>query len=131
MRRGAYIDRSESRSCAHDGEVVGVACDSTNTLMISAGYQGDIKVYISCLKAICNCHLLNLINRTLWLALLHYTGNPHFIMFLQVWDFKERELKSRWEIGSSIVKIVYHRYNGKLSFYYLLCSFIPCVCVCF
>jgi U3 small nucleolar RNA-associated protein 21 len=35
---------SEKRSCAHDGEVVGVACDSTNTLMISAGYHGDIKV---------------------------------------------------------------------------------------
>lgn len=24
--------------------MVGVACDSTNTLMISAGYHGDIKV---------------------------------------------------------------------------------------
>ncbi|QCD93291.1 U3 small nucleolar RNA-associated protein 21 [Vigna unguiculata] len=65
----------ESRSCAHDGEVVGVACDSTNTLMISAGYKGDIKV----------------------------------------WDFKERDLKSRWEIGCSVVKIVYHRYNGLLA----------------
>ncbi|KAK7271798.1 hypothetical protein RJT34_27998 [Clitoria ternatea] len=75
IRRGAYIDASESRSCAHDGEVVGVACDSTNTLMISAGYQGDIKV----------------------------------------WDFKERNLKSRWEIGCSVVKIVYHRYNGLLA----------------
>ncbi|XP_020958679.1 WD repeat-containing protein 36 isoform X2 [Arachis ipaensis] len=71
LPRGAYIDMSESLRCAHDSEVVGVACDSTNTLMISAGYQGDIKV----------------------------------------WDFKERELKSRWEIGSSVVKIVYHRYN--------------------
>ncbi|XP_027193066.1 uncharacterized protein [Cicer arietinum] len=63
---------SESRSCAHDGEVVVVACDSTNTLMINAGYQGDLKV----------------------------------------WDFKERGLKSRWEIGCSVVKIVYHPYNG-------------------
>ncbi|XP_004513123.1 U3 small nucleolar RNA-associated protein 21 homolog [Cicer arietinum] len=75
IHRGAYIDMSESRSCAHDGEVVGVACDSTNTLMISAGYQGDLKV----------------------------------------WDFKERSLKSRWEIGCSVVKIVYHRYNGLLA----------------
>ncbi|XP_016200315.1 WD repeat-containing protein 36 isoform X1 [Arachis ipaensis] len=75
LPRGAYIDMSESLRCAHDSEVVGVACDSTNTLMISAGYQGDIKV----------------------------------------WDFKERELKSRWEIGSSVVKIVYHRYNGLLA----------------
>ncbi|KAK7376647.1 hypothetical protein VNO80_02061 [Phaseolus coccineus] len=57
---------SESRSCAHDGEVVGVACDSTNALLINAGYQGDIKV----------------------------------------WDFKERHLKSRWEIGCSVAKIV-------------------------
>ncbi|WJX71859.1 hypothetical protein P8452_55804 [Trifolium repens] len=44
IHRGVYIDMSESRSCAHDSEVVGVACDSTNTLMISAGYQGHIKV---------------------------------------------------------------------------------------
>jgi U3 small nucleolar RNA-associated protein 21 len=63
IHRGVYIDMSESRSCAHDSEVVGVACDSTNTLMISAGYQGDIKVNISCLKALCNCNLLKLINK--------------------------------------------------------------------
>ncbi|KAK7286622.1 hypothetical protein RJT34_21751 [Clitoria ternatea] len=75
IRRGSYIDASESRNCAHDGEVVGVVCDSTNTLLISAGYQGDIKV----------------------------------------WDFKECNLKSRWEIGCSVVKIVYHRHNGLLA----------------
>ncbi|XLS58723.1 hypothetical protein HN51_008478 [Arachis hypogaea] len=51
LPRGAYIDMSESLRCAHDSEVVGVACDSTNTLMISAGYQGDIKVHISYLEA--------------------------------------------------------------------------------
>ncbi|XP_059651888.1 U3 small nucleolar RNA-associated protein 21 homolog [Cornus florida] len=45
ISRGSYVDSSESRSCAHDGEVVGIACDSTNTLMISAGYHGDIKVW--------------------------------------------------------------------------------------
>lgn len=75
ISRGSYVDLSERRSCAHDGEVVGVACDSTNTLMISAGYHGDIKV----------------------------------------WDFKGRELKSRWEIGCAVVKIVYHRSNGLLA----------------
>ncbi|KAK2982674.1 hypothetical protein RJ640_027662 [Escallonia rubra] len=75
ISRGSYVDMSESRSCAHDGEVVGVACDSTNTLMTSAGYNGDIKV----------------------------------------WDFKGRELKSRWEIGCPVVKIVYHRSNGLLA----------------
>ena len=26
--------------------MVGVACDSTNTLMISAGYHGDVKVSV-------------------------------------------------------------------------------------
>lgn len=46
ISRGSYLDNSERRSCAHDGEVVGIACDSTNTLMISAGYHGDIKVYV-------------------------------------------------------------------------------------
>ncbi|XP_056174804.1 U3 small nucleolar RNA-associated protein 21 homolog [Syzygium oleosum] len=75
ISRGSYIDQLEGTNRAHDGEVVGVACDSTNTLMISAGYAGDIKV----------------------------------------WDFKGRELKSRWEIGSSLVKISYHRLNGLLA----------------
>ncbi|KAF2297053.1 hypothetical protein GH714_016148 [Hevea brasiliensis] len=75
ISRGSYLDVSERRSCAHEGEVVGVACDSTNTLMISAGYHGDVKV----------------------------------------WDFKGRELKSRWEVGCSLVKIVHHRLNGLLA----------------
>ena len=47
ISRGSYQDISERRGFAHDGEVVGIACDSTNTLMISAGYQGDIKVHVS------------------------------------------------------------------------------------
>ncbi|KAI3414794.1 WD_REPEATS_REGION domain-containing protein [Psidium guajava] len=75
ISRGSYIDQLEGTNHAHDGAVVGVACDSTNTLMISAGYAGDIKV----------------------------------------WDFKGRELKSRWEIGSSLVKISYHHLNGLLA----------------
>lgn len=75
ISRGSYVDTSEGRSCAHDGEVVGVACDSTNTLMISAGYHGDIKV----------------------------------------WDFRKRELNSRFEVGCPLVKIVYHRPNGLLA----------------
>ncbi|XP_010541959.1 PREDICTED: U3 small nucleolar RNA-associated protein 21 homolog [Tarenaya hassleriana] len=75
ISRGSYIDTSRQRKCSHDGEVVGVACDSTNTIMISAGYHGDIKV----------------------------------------WDFKRRELRSRWDIGCSLVKIVYHRVNGLLA----------------
>ncbi|PIA51851.1 hypothetical protein AQUCO_01000026v1 [Aquilegia coerulea] len=75
ISRGSYVDISERKSCAHDGEVVGVACDATNTLMISAGYHGDIKV----------------------------------------WDFKGRELKSKWEVGCSVVKLIYHRPNGLLA----------------
>lgn len=75
MSRGSYVDMSEKRSCAHEGEVVGVACDSTNSLMISAGYNGDVKV----------------------------------------WSFKGREMKSRWEIGCKVVKIIYHRSNGLLA----------------
>ncbi|KAK1413287.1 hypothetical protein QVD17_35059 [Tagetes erecta] len=72
--RGSYIDDSEKET-AHDGEVVGVACDSTNSLLISAGYNGDIKV----------------------------------------WSFKGRELKSKWEIGCTVVKIIYNRSNGLLA----------------
>lgn len=75
ISRGSYIDISGARQCAHDGEVVGVACDATNSTMISAGYQGDIKV----------------------------------------WDFKSRELRSRWEVGCGVTKIVYHRTNGLLA----------------
>ncbi|KAK9931602.1 hypothetical protein M0R45_018874 [Rubus argutus] len=73
--RGNYVDTSERSSCAHDGEVVGIACDSTNTRMISAGYHGDIKV----------------------------------------WDFKGRGVPYRWEVGSSVVRIVYNRLNGLLA----------------
>ncbi|KAF5822356.1 putative transcription factor WD40-like family [Helianthus annuus] len=75
LSRGSYVDASEKGNSAHDGAVVGVACDSTNSLMISAGYNGDIKV----------------------------------------WSFKGRELKSKWEIGCTVVKIVYNRSNGLLA----------------
>ncbi|KAL3832965.1 hypothetical protein ACJIZ3_007701 [Penstemon smallii] len=75
ISRGSYIDISERKKRAHDGEVIGIACDSTNTIMTSAGYNGDIKI----------------------------------------WDFKGRQLKSKWDIGCSLVKIVYHRYNGLLA----------------
>ncbi|KAJ4968592.1 hypothetical protein NE237_015293 [Protea cynaroides] len=75
ISRGSYVDMCITRSCAHDCEVVGVACDATNTLMISAGYHGDVKV----------------------------------------WDFKGCELKSRLEVGCSLVKLVYHRSNGLLA----------------
>lgn len=44
LSRGSYVDTSLRKSYAHEAEVVGVACDSTNTLMISTGYHGDIKV---------------------------------------------------------------------------------------
>ncbi|KAL1539962.1 U3 small nucleolar RNA-associated protein 21 isoform X1 [Salvia divinorum] len=75
ISRCSYIDMTEGRACAHNGEVAGVACDSTNTVMISAGLNGDIKV----------------------------------------WNFKGRDMMSRWEIGCPVVKIVYHRYNGLLA----------------
>ncbi|KAL8542233.1 hypothetical protein ACS0TY_003195 [Phlomoides rotata] len=75
LSRGSYVDLSEGKNYAHNGEVVGITCDSTNTIMISAGFDGDVKV----------------------------------------WDFKGRKLKSRWEVGCSLVKIVYHRSNGLLA----------------
>ncbi|CAD6336104.1 unnamed protein product [Miscanthus lutarioriparius] len=43
--RGCYIDTSLAMQCAHDGEVVGLACDATNGSLISAGYHGDIKLW--------------------------------------------------------------------------------------
>ncbi|KAG6500352.1 WD repeat-containing protein 36-like [Zingiber officinale] len=75
ISRGSYNDISESRQYAHDGEVVGIACDATNSSMISAGYNGDLKV----------------------------------------WDFKGRELRSNWNVGKHVIKLVYHRVNGLLA----------------
>ena len=51
------MDLSE-RSCAHVGEVIEVACDLKNTLMISAGYYGDIKVHLPSFDNIMLCVLL-------------------------------------------------------------------------
>lgn len=45
ISRGSYVNTSEADACAHDGEVVGLACDSTNTALISAGSHGDVKVW--------------------------------------------------------------------------------------
>lgn len=45
ISRGSYVDTLEPRQCAHGGEVVGIACDATNSSLISAGYHGDIKVF--------------------------------------------------------------------------------------
>ncbi|KAL6603057.1 hypothetical protein ACP70R_043418 [Stipagrostis hirtigluma subsp. patula] len=45
ISRGSYIDTSLPMQCAHDGEVVGLACDATNGSLISAGYHGDVKVW--------------------------------------------------------------------------------------
>ncbi|KAJ1260095.1 hypothetical protein BS78_10G205900 [Paspalum vaginatum] len=45
ISRGSYIDTLLAMQCAHDGEVVGLACDTTNGSLISAGYHGDIKVW--------------------------------------------------------------------------------------
>lgn len=39
---------------------------------------------------------------------------------LQVWNFRGRELNSRWEVGCSVVKIVYHRPNGRFLHLFLL-----------
>lgn len=48
LSRGCYVDYSEGKNKAHQAEVVGVACDATNNVLISGGYHGDIKVLASC-----------------------------------------------------------------------------------
>ncbi|KAH0782315.1 hypothetical protein KY290_001913 [Solanum tuberosum] len=75
ISRGNYVDALKGESAAHNGEVIGIACDAANTIMISAGYHGDVKV----------------------------------------WDFKCRQLKYKWEVGCSLLKIVFHRSNGLLA----------------
>lgn len=46
------------------------------------------------------------------------------LLMVQVWDFKGRELKSRWDVGCSVVKIVFNRLNGKLYSLWFLENFI-------
>lgn len=55
------MDPSERSGSAHEGEVVGIACDSTNTHMISAGYHGDIKVSVYFFHTLCSTLLLDLL----------------------------------------------------------------------
>uniref|UniRef100_A0A0D6QUZ2 Uncharacterized protein n=1 Tax=Araucaria cunninghamii TaxID=56994 RepID=A0A0D6QUZ2_ARACU len=43
--RGSYVDIGEEEPCGHHGAVVGLACEATNTFLISGGYNGDIKVW--------------------------------------------------------------------------------------
>ncbi|BBN05516.1 U3 small nucleolar RNA-associated protein 21 [Marchantia polymorpha subsp. ruderalis] len=43
--RGTYGDSSLEGSPAHAGPVIGLACDATNTLMLSGGHDGNIKVW--------------------------------------------------------------------------------------
>ncbi|XP_078434530.1 transducin family protein / WD-40 repeat family protein [Wolffia australiana] len=45
ISRSVYLDPSESRSTAHDSEVIGLACDATNSALISVGYHGDLKMW--------------------------------------------------------------------------------------
>nr|ATG70826.1 WD-40 repeat family protein [Callitropsis vietnamensis] len=43
--RGSYIDIGEEEPCGHHGAVVGLACEAMNALLISGGYNGDIKIW--------------------------------------------------------------------------------------
>ncbi|KAL2634137.1 hypothetical protein R1flu_005616 [Riccia fluitans] len=43
--RGTYGDPSLAGSPAHAGAVTGLACDATNSLMLSVGHEGNIKVW--------------------------------------------------------------------------------------
>ncbi|CAI9103007.1 OLC1v1001416C1 [Oldenlandia corymbosa var. corymbosa] len=45
LSRGSYIDVAEGIGCAHDNAVIGLACDATNTSLVTAGYGGDVKVW--------------------------------------------------------------------------------------
>lgn len=44
LSRGSYKDMAVGPSCAHDGAILGLACDSTNVLLTSGGYDGFLKV---------------------------------------------------------------------------------------
>ncbi|KAH7352308.1 hypothetical protein KP509_19G039200 [Ceratopteris richardii] len=75
ISRQVYHDVDLAELKAHWGAIVGIACDSTNTLIISGGYD----------------------------------------MHIKVWNFKSGEVKSRWSVGSPLVKIQFHRGNGLLA----------------
>ncbi|KAJ7294300.1 hypothetical protein O6H91_Y267700 [Diphasiastrum complanatum] len=45
ISRGCYVDVSDENSRAHIGALVGLAADSSNTSLLSGGYDGFIKVW--------------------------------------------------------------------------------------
>jgi U3 small nucleolar RNA-associated protein 21 len=44
LSRQIYYDVNLSGMKAHTGSVVGIVCDATNTLLITGGYDGYVKV---------------------------------------------------------------------------------------
>jgi hypothetical protein len=44
IHRGSYSETKAQFSSAHEGAVVGLECDSSNSMLISGGYDGRIKV---------------------------------------------------------------------------------------
>ena len=104
LSRGVYLDPSEDRNGAHSSEVVGLACNATNATLISAGYHGDIKV---------NSHL------NTFHFLISFLKFSFFYSLEQIWNFKRCSLEFRLDVGHSVTKIVYHRTNGRFTFFCL------------
>ncbi|KAI5080871.1 hypothetical protein GOP47_0004054 [Adiantum capillus-veneris] len=75
LSRQIYHDASLNDYKAHEGAVVGLACDGTNNLIISGSYD---------------CHV-------------------------KVWSFKGGQEKSRWLLGSPLVKMIFNRGSGLLA----------------
>ncbi|MCO5584789.1 hypothetical protein L7F22_038721 [Adiantum nelumboides] len=75
LSRQTYHDLHLTDYKAHEGEVVGLACDGINNLIISGSYD---------------CHV-------------------------KVWNFKGGKEKSRWYLGSPLVKLTFNRGSGLLA----------------
>ncbi|KAL8225937.1 hypothetical protein R6Q57_018494 [Mikania cordata] len=101
MSQGSYVDVLEKGYSAHDGEAVGVACDSTNSLMISTGYNGDIKstrfIYI-----LCECYVLYL--KSKWeivctlVKIIYHRSNGHTDRITDIWFSED----GKWLMSSSM-----------------------------
>lgn len=123
ISRGSYIDDSESQRCAHDGEVVGIACDATNSIMISAGYQGDIKVVATGWSLI-----FHSVSLTVWSCLI-LIMEAYKLMEIYFSNIYIAEVKLRMKLKTKTIyllqilvwRLVEHLLKNPVSLLYFLC----------
>lgn len=143
IRRGTFEDPAVGELRGHNGPVLGLTSDATNSLLTSGGYDGFIKVSCCLILSHClwaleervllvkkarfyvtYCHLCYIAICLSWFGIMklcrvlvvNATALKWLYTFMQVWSFKGRELKSIVSVGSPVLKMVTHRGNGLSAF---------------